>query len=159
LKGQGAAANRQQQGMDIPYPYLNHLLPTSITVPTIEAATPEYIDSLLSFVPPSIIVLASGSALNGEPSSEDIATAREALSLEDKRSLLKKVLRSPQFQQALAGLTMALRDGGMPSIAEALGIRVENGGRLPGSSMPLGGGEAVRAFVEGVKKTVQGEKR
>lgn len=145
--------------MDIPYPYLNHLLPTSITVPTIEAATPEYIDSLLNFVPPSIIVLASGSALNGEPSSEDIATAREALSLEDKRSLLKKVLRSPQFQQALAGLTMALRDGGMPSISEALGIRVENGGRLPGSSMPLGGGEAVRAFVEGVKKTVQGEKR
>jgi hypothetical protein len=50
---------------------------------------------------------------------------------------------------------VALRDGGLPSIADALAIRVENGGYMRGGSMPLGGGEAVEAFVEGVRKTVE----
>ena len=52
---------------------------------------------------------------------------------------------------------MALRDGGLPSIAEALGIKVENGGMVKGGNVPLGGGEAVEAFVEGIKKQVQDE--
>ena len=50
---------------------------------------------------------------------------------------------------------MALRDGGLPMIGEALGLKVENGGVIRGGSVPLGGGAAVEAFVEGVKKTVQ----
>lgn len=50
---------------------------------------------------------------------------------------------------------MALRDGGLPGVADALGIRVENGGYMQGSGMPLGGGQAVKVFVDGVRKTVQ----
>lgn len=42
-------------------------------------------------------------------------------------------------------------------IGEALGLKVKNGGVIRGGSMPLGGGEAVEGFVEGVKKTVEEE--
>lgn len=80
------------------------------------------------------------------------------MSLEDKKILLKKVLRSPQFHQALGSLTMALRDGGLPGIADALGVKVDNGGYIASTGMPLGGGHAVKAFVEGVKKTVKDER-
>lgn len=128
----------------------------------IDAASEEYVDNLLGFLPPTVIVLAQqGSHRDfiGEPSAESIQAAREAMSLDQKRSLLKKVLRSPQFTQSLASLTIAIRDGGLPTIAEALRIKVENGGVLRGGNMPLGGGEAVEAFVEGVKKTVQEEKK
>lgn len=52
---------------------------------------------------------------------------------------------------------MALRDGGLPMIGEALGLEVENGGMIKHGSMPLGGGDAVQAFVEGVKRTVEKE--
>lgn len=45
-------------------------------------------------------------------------------------------------------------------IGEALGLDVENGGSIRGGTMPLGGGEAVEAFVNGVKRTVgRGEKK
>lgn len=53
---------------------------------------------------------------------------------------------------------MAIRDGGLPSIADALEVKVQNGGLVRGGSVPLGGGDAVEAFVEGVKKFVE-EKR
>ena len=39
-------------------------------------------------------------------------------------------------------------------IGEALGLKVENGGSVKGGSVPLGGGEAVEAFVEGVRRGV-----
>ena len=42
-------------------------------------------------------------------------------------------------------------------IGEALGLKVENGGSIRGGSMPLGGGQAVEAFVEGVRRTVREE--
>ncbi|OAQ72627.1 26S proteasome complex ubiquitin receptor, subunit Rpn13 [Pochonia chlamydosporia 170] len=161
LRGQQglSGGQQQQQHADVPYPYLNHLLPTSITVPMIDGASPEFIDSLLSFLPPSVIVLAASSVAaeesQKEPSADAIEAAKASLSLEDKRSLLKKVLRSPQFNQALGTLTMALRDGGLPGVADALGIRVENGGYMQGGGMPLGGGQAVKSFVDGVKKTVK----
>lgn len=125
----------------------------------IDGASPEFIDSLLSFLPPSVIVLAASSVAaeetQKEPSADAIEAAKASLSLEDKRRLLKKVLRSPQFNQALGTLTMALRDGGLPGVADALGIRVENGGYMQGGGMPLGGGQAVKSFVDGVKKTVK----
>ncbi|KAI7334791.1 hypothetical protein KC340_g2316, partial [Hortaea werneckii] len=81
--------------------------------------------------------------------------AIEALSLPQKKEILKRALRSPQFQQSLGSLTVALRDGGLPMIGDALGLKVENGGSIRGGSMPLGGGQAVEAFVEGVRRTVQ----
>ena len=78
--------------------------------------------------------------------------------LNQKKAILKRVLRSPQFHQSLGSLTMAIRDGGLPSIADALRVQVQNGGLVRGSNVPLGGGDAVEAFIEGVKKTVEGKK-
>lgn len=163
LQGQpGLSGGQQRQDTDIAYPYLSHLLPTSVTVPLIESAPVELADSLLSFLPPAVILLASGSSdVEGqsEPTPAAVEAAKASLSLEDKRTLLKRVMRSPQFTQALASLTMALRDGGLPGIAEALQVRVENGGYFQGGSVPLGGGVAVKAFVDGVKKTAQEKKQ
>ena len=61
------------------------------------------------------------------------------------------------MRQSLGSLTVALRDGGLPNVSSALKINVQNGGFIRGGGMPLGGGEAVKAFVEGVKKTVEKE--
>ena len=146
------------------YPLLSDLLETSTTVPMIKSADEDQIDVLLSFLPPVVLVLAqqgtdsSGDEIENEPSSDSAAAAIATMSLAQKKSLLEKVLRSPQFHQSLASLTMALRDGGLPSISEALGVKVENGGYLRGGSMPLGGGDAVEAFVDGIKKSIQEKK-
>ena len=94
-----------------------------------------------------------------EPSAGTTQAALDALSLDQKKVILKRVLRSPQFHQSLGSLTVALRDGGLPSIADALGIKVANGGLVKGGSVPLGGGDAVEAFVEGVRRAVEHEKK
>lgn len=52
---------------------------------------------------------------------------------------------------------MALRDGGLPSVSDALGIKVENGGFMRRGGMPLGGGEAVEAFLKGIREMVEEE--
>lgn len=130
----------------------------------IAEAEEAYIDNLLAFLPPVVLVIAQqgtsslGGEIEKEPSSESATAAIAAMSLAQKKSLLEKVLRSPQFHQSLVSLTMAIRDGGLPSISEALGVKVQNGGCVRGGSVPLGGGEAVEAFVEGVKKSVQEKK-
>jgi 26S proteasome regulatory subunit N13 len=165
LRGQsglaGAQQQQQQHQADISYPYLSHLLPTSITVPIVDTLSAEQVDSLLSFLPPAVIVLASDTVeYDGisDPTADQIRAANDSLSLEKKQTLLKKVLRSPQFHQALGTLTMALRDGGLPSIADALNIKVEQDGYLqPG--MPMGGNSAIKVFIEGVKKTVKDNKQ
>ncbi|KAI7784072.1 hypothetical protein LA080_010625 [Diaporthe eres] len=155
---------QQQSGEGKTYPLLSDLLEAPTTVPMVRSAEESYVDSLLYFLPPSVLVLAQqGEGSTGapdvegepEPGADSAAAAIAAMTLGQKKALLEKVLRSPQFHQSLASLTMALRDGGLPSIAEALGVKVENGGYMRGGSMPLGGGEAVEAFVEGVKKSVQ----
>lgn len=161
LASLGGGQQRQQAQGKL-YPLLSDLLDPSVTIPVIDAASEEHVDNLLGFLPPTVVVLSQQGGdgdFIGDPSPESIQAARETMSLDQKRSLLKKVLRSPQFTQSLASLTIAIRDGGLPTIAEALGIKVENGGLLRGGSMPLGGGEAVEAFVEGVKKTVQEERK
>lgn len=164
LSGNGGQSRGQMQ--DKPYPHLSHLLPTSITVPMVDAIAaddPGRLDTLMTFLPRSVIVLSGPNpdAFNGkdEPSAAAVEEASASLSLEAKKSLLKKVLRSPQFHQALGVLTQALRDGGLPGVADALGIRVENGGYLQNGSMPLGGGLAIEAFVEGVRETVREQKQ
>ena len=43
-------------------------------------------------------------------------------------------------------------------VSEALGVKVQNGGMVRGGSVPVGGGEAVELFVEGVKRGVLEEK-
>ncbi|KAI2629740.1 proteasome complex subunit Rpn13 ubiquitin receptor-domain-containing protein [Hypoxylon sp. NC1633] len=158
---QGGAGAGASQGEGKLYPLLSDLLTPPITVPMAQQATEEQVDNLLNFLPPSVLVLsqqADQGDTTAEPTAGAIQAAKEAMSLGQKKALLEKVLRSPQFHQSLASLTMAIRDGGLPSIADALSIKVENGGYLRGGQMPLGGGDAVEAFVEGVKKSVQ-EKR
>lgn len=59
------------------------------------------------------------------------------------------------MRQSLGSLTVALRDGGLPNVSQALKIDVENGGFVRGGGMPQGGGAAVKAFVEGVKRTIE----
>lgn len=155
---QGNAGAGASQGEGKLYPLLSDLLTPPVTVPVARLATEEQVDNLLSFLPPAVLVIsqqADQGDTTAEPTAAAIQAAKEAMSLGQKKALLEKVLRSPQFHQSLTSLTMAIRDGGLPSIADALSIKVENGGYLRGSQMPLGGGDAVEAFVEGVKKTVQ----
>ena len=134
--GQGISAQQASQGAQI-FTTLPDLLPSSTTIPTIDSASEAQIDTLFQYLPPAL---------------------QKESSVDSKKALLKQVLRSPQFHQSLGSLTMALRDGGLPSIADALEVKVQNGGLVRGGSVPLGGGDAVEAFVEGVKKFVE-EKR
>ncbi|KAI9738951.1 MAG: hypothetical protein M1818_005265 [Claussenomyces sp. TS43310] len=141
------------------YTTLSDLLPTSVTIPTIDAATPAQLDNLLNYLPPTILILSqeSSAQIDGmvEPNAGSATAALEAMSVDQKRALIKRVVRSPQFHQSLGSLTMAIRDGGLPSIGDALGLKVHNGGLVRGGSVPQGGGEAVEAFVEGVKRAVE----
>lgn len=126
-------------------------------------ASEELVNALLNYLPPAIILMAanvpSGDDTNAEPKPEVVESAKSALSLSQKRTLIIRVLRSPQFHQALATLTMALRDGGLPTIAGALGVSVENGGFIQQSGMPLGGGQAVKAFVDGIAKSAKEQQK
>ena len=156
--GQGT----QQQAQGKVFTTLPDLLPTSTTIPTIDSATPAQLDNLLGYLPPTVLLVAqeSASQIDGmvEPNAATASAALEALSIDQKKAILKRVLRSPQFHQSLGSLTMAIQDGGLPSIADALRVKVQNGGLVRGGSMPLGGGDAVEAFVEGVRKTVEEKK-
>jgi hypothetical protein len=135
------------------------LLPSSITIPIIESASPPLIDALCANLPPVILLLAQeiDDVAEVDPTSETAQAAIEALDQESKKDILKRVLSSPQMQQSLASLTFALRDGGLPNVSQALKIDVENGGYMRGGGMPLGGGDAIKAFLEGVKRTVKKE--
>lgn len=135
-----------------PYTTLSDLLTTSTTIPIINNVTEAQLDNFLSYLPPTVLLLAqeSSAQIDGmvEPTSGTAQAAMEALSVSQKRAILKKVLHSPQFSQGLGSLTMALQQGGLPSVAEALKIKIDN------KAMFAQGGEAVRHFVEGIKKAV-----
>lgn len=152
------------------YPQLGDLLRTSVTVPVVQSLGDEEVDKLISLLPPRLVLIRA--AINdlvpfdmAEASSDDadaaandaetVGAVLESMKPEAKRELVVQVLRSPMFMQSLKSLTTALSEGGLPSIAEALGIDVENGGLVRGGNVPLGSGEAVEAFVNGVKKAVQ----
>ncbi|KAI9840132.1 MAG: hypothetical protein M1837_001893 [Sclerophora amabilis] len=159
LKSGSGGASQQGQAQDKPFTTLPDLLPPSSTLPIIESASNAFIDNLLSYLPPTLLLLAqeADDISSVEPNVETVQSAVEALSLEQKKDILRRVLRSPQFNQSLGSLTMALRDGGLPSVSEALGIKVEHGGFMRRGGMPLGGGEAVEAFLDGVERTVEEE--
>ena len=126
----------------------------------LESASPDTIDNLLSHVPPILLLLPQEiDDLSGvDPTSETAQAAIAALSLEQKKDILTRVLRSPQFNQSLGSLTVALRDGGLPAISEALKIKIE-GGYMRRGGMMIGGGEAVEAFLKGVKDHVLAERK
>lgn len=111
----------------------------------------------MSFLPPQLLLLAQDSddVPTGDINPEIAEAVMESLDLSQKKHILTKVLRSPQFTQSLASLTLALRDGGLPSISEALKIPVENGGFMRRGGVPLGGGDAVESFLQGVRRHVK----
>jgi 26S proteasome regulatory subunit N13 len=157
MQGNQALTNPQAQAQSKPFTTLPDLLPTSTTIPVVESLPPKSIDSLLSYLPPTLLLLSQEaddiSSVDLKP--ETAAAALEALSLDQKKDILKKVLRSPQFSQSLGSLTQALRDGGLPSISDALGVKVKNGGFTRRGEMPVGDGEAVEAFLRGVRGSVE----
>lgn len=159
MQGNQALANAQTQA-DVEgklFTTLPDLLPSSTTVPFIDSASESTVDNLLSFLPPQLLLLSQevDDISSVDPNSETAKAAMEALSVAQKREILRKVLRSPQFSQSLGSLTVALRDGGLPSISDALSVPVENGGFLRRGGVPLGGGDAVEAFLKGVKEAVE----
>ena len=142
------------------YTTLPDLLSTGTTLPFIDSADIGLIDKLLSNIPPVLLLLSqegTQTVTAAEPNPETAKASLETMSLEQKKEILRKVLRSPQFTQSLGSLTTALREGGLPTISDALRIPVQNGGLIRGGSMPLGGRDAVEAFVEGVKTSVEKE--
>ncbi|KAL2871986.1 uncharacterized protein BJX67DRAFT_376835 [Aspergillus lucknowensis] len=145
----------QSQQAEQPFTTLQDLLPPSTTLPFLESLDIEGVDNLLKFLPQELLVLAFQME---DPSAARPQTAQEvlnALDLSQKKNILRRVLHSPQFTQSLASLTVAIRDGGLPSISEALKIPVENGGFMRRGGVPLGGGDAVKAFLEGVRNHVK----
>lgn len=157
MQGSQALGNQQSQPQGKAFTTLPDLLSPSTTIPIIDSEDSAFVDNLLSHIPPVLLLLSqeADDISSADLNSETANAAIEALSLDQKREILRKVLRSPQFSQSLGSLTAALRDGGVPSISEALKIPVENGGFIRRGGVPLGGGEAVEAFLKGVKASVE----
>lgn len=161
MRGNQGLQDPQTQAQPKPFTTLPDLLPSSTTIAVIDSGDEKFVDNLLSQLPPTLLLLAQevDDLSSVDPTSDTAEAALEALSLDQKKDILRKVLRSPQFHQSLTSLTGAIRDGGLPSIGDALGIPVENGGYIKkGGGVPLGGGDAVEAFLDGVKTAVQKEK-
>lgn len=154
--GQGQS-QAQSQDSERPSTTLQDLLTPSTTLPFIESANTTTTDHLLRFLPPTLLLLAQGNAEAAEVDTDPELgqAALLSLNLPQKKDILRRVLRSPQFMQSLASLTIALRDGGLPSISEALQIPVANGGFMRRGGVPVGGGEAVEAFLDGVRQHVK----
>ncbi|KAI4170828.1 MAG: hypothetical protein LQ346_008822 [Caloplaca aetnensis] len=162
MQGNQALQDPQAQPEQKLFTTLPDLLPSSTTIPVIESADETYINHLLQQLPLELLLLAQevDDVSSVEPNSETTEAAIQALSMDQKKDILRKVLRSPQFHQSLTSLTHAIRDGGLPSISDALGVPVENGGYIKkGGSVPLGGGDAVEAFLNGIKGAVEKEKK
>jgi len=163
LQGNTALAGQagQQSAQGKLFTTLPDLLQPSSTLPVAQAADDATLDELLSLLPPQLLLLAQEADNIGsvDPSPETTQAALQALSSAQKKEIVIKVLRSPQFSQSLASLTAALRDGGLPTIGDALQIPVKNGGFIRHGGVPLGGGEAVEAFLEGIKSKVDQEQK
>ncbi len=160
MQGNQALTNQTQQSQGRVFTTLPDLLPSSTTIPVIDSADASFIDNLLTHIPPILLLLSqeANDLSSVDPNSDSAKAAIEALSLDQKKQVLRKVLRSPQFSQSLASLTAALRDGGLPTISEALKIPVKDGGYIKqGGGVPLGNGDAVEAFVNGVREYAEKE--
>jgi 26S proteasome regulatory subunit N13 len=152
----GPGAGGQQQAQGKLFTTLQDLLTTPSTIPWVDSIDEAQADNLLQFLPSQLTALAQQA--DSDPMI-DTPVSTEPLTLEKKKDILRRVLRSPQFTQSLASLTIALRDGGLPSLSEALNVPVRNGGYMRRGGVPLGSGEAVEAFLDGVKEKVEEEQR
>jgi len=156
----GATGARSRPPPENVFTTLSDLLAPETSVPVVSSAPDALLDALLAQLPAAALLpelrdpsaAPSSSASSSEPTT---AEALAAMAPARKRAVLARVLHGPQLAQALAALTSALREGGLPTVSAALGVRVENGGYR--GSMPLGGGDAVEAFVRGVERTVEEE--
>ena len=136
---------------------LTDLLIPATTKPLIENADHALVDRLVEYLPPTLLALAEDISLPSIPSTSSSQQEPHNSEYLRKKQVLFRVLQSPQFTQSLSSLTIALRDGGLPSISEALHIPVKNGGFMRRGGVPLGGGDAVEAFLDGVRDQVQSQ--
>ncbi|EMD95776.1 hypothetical protein COCC4DRAFT_46342 [Bipolaris maydis ATCC 48331] len=162
LKGSNmGTSSSRQQGSGAPFTTLLDLLWPSHTVPTVANASDDIIDALCAQLPttPFLLEAEVEDVDQIDPNSETAQMAIQTLSREEKIDVLTRILRAPQLRAALGSLTEALKTGALPTVSQALKVDVENGGYMRGGAMPLGGGDAVKAFLDGVKKTVEKEKK
>jgi 26S proteasome regulatory subunit N13 len=141
---------------------LPDLFPATVTIPVIDSLPDPLINELCGLLPPTILLLAQETDADPSDSTATPAAAQaaiEALTTGQKKDILRRVLRSPQLTQSMASLTVALRDGGLPTVSEALELHVDNRGYIRGGSMPLGGAQAVEAFLEGLKRAAEEEEQ
>ena len=82
-----------------------------------------------------------------EPTPAAAQAALEAMSEGQKRATLNKVLLSPQFGQGMGSLEAAIREGGLRDVAAALQLGVQEKVHE----------DPLRSFLEGVKRSVEGE--
>ena len=156
----GGKAGPAQKQQDRLFTTLADLLTPASTLPLIDSADSETVDRFLQYLPPTLIGLAQeANDATRIQATIDTETSTEVPSLEQKKDIIRRVLRSPQFSQSLSSLTIALRDGGLPSISEALNIPVRNGGYMRRGGMPIGGGDAIEAFLDGVKDNTEKESK
>lgn len=160
MQGNEALSGNGDSSPDAIFATLPDLLPTSTTIPFIDAADEALLNNLLANLPPVLFLPSHEDEPTSslDPIPEAVSTAIEAMSLDRKREILRQVLRSPQFSQSLSSLDTAVRNGGLPAIGDALGIPIENGGFIKNGRVPKGGADAVKAFLNGIKATVEKEK-
>ncbi|KAF2129539.1 hypothetical protein P153DRAFT_396799 [Dothidotthia symphoricarpi CBS 119687] len=164
LKGSGGSGSGGDSGSSQSrgeFATLLDLLWPTHTLPTIEKAPDSIIDALCAQLPttPFLIEAEVEDIDQIDPNSETAQMAMQTLDQDQKREVLKNILRAPQLRAALGSLTEALQTGALPTVSQGLQIDVANGGYMRGGGMPLGGGEAIKAFLEGVKKTAEKEKK
>lgn len=149
----------QSHSQGEPFTTLLDLLWPSHTLPTVRQGSETLIDALCAQLPTTPFLLEADveDVDQIDPNSETAQLAIQTLDQEDKINVLERILRAPQLRAALGSLTEALKTGALPTVSQALKIDVENGGYMRGGAMPLGGEDAVKAFLEGVKKTVEKE--
>jgi 26S proteasome regulatory subunit N13 len=120
----GQAMQQQEPSL-----FLHDLLSTANTTPLVENMSEKTVDSLISNLPPALV-----------PANA---------SLSQKKQIITKVLRSPQFTQGAVSLTVALREGALRGVADSLKIPL-----LPGEEVS---GDPVEVFVKGIKREVEKE--
>ncbi|KAI5805967.1 proteasome complex subunit Rpn13 ubiquitin receptor-domain-containing protein [Geopyxis carbonaria] len=121
---------QQQLAPQGPTMSLHDLLTPSATIASLENASADVIDSLISNLPPALV-------------PKDASSAQ-------KKATIIKVLQSPQFTQANVSLTVALREGGLRGVADSLRVPI-----IPGEEGA--GVDQVELFVKGVKREAEKE--
>ena len=157
MQNRNSGGSRQPQ--EKLFTTLADLLVPASTIPLLDSADEELIDRLYECLPPQLVATVQASVdtsalQNSNATSEEKQAAQTSLT-KVRKDMLRRVLRSPQFSQSLSSLTIALREGGLPIISETIGVPVRNGGYLRHGGVPMGGGEAVEAFMDGVRKDVE----